>query len=344
MNYSKMIEIILFLTFSNFLIFINFRKISKFINIFDKPDNKLKRHKLSTPILGGIVVGINLLIYLFLSLFLETPFKNLDISTKEYLSIFFFITSLFLLGLYDDKYKLNPEKKFFLSIFFSILVLSLNKYLLIQNLTFSFSDKNISLNDFSFFFTIFCIIVLINALNFYDGINGQSLIYLITLLSYLSYQSPLQSFYIVLILICTLILFLNLNDKTFLGDGGIYLLGSILSILLIYEHNIFKTIKFADEIFLLLILPGFDLLRLTIKRLISGKNAFYGDRNHIHHLLAKKFSLLSSNLILFNISIIPIILFSYFKMNFFLIFFIFFVVYVSLILILKSNDKKYNHR
>lgn len=339
-----MIEIILFLTLSNFLVFINFRKIIKFIDIFDKPDNKLKRHKLNTPILGGIVIGINLLIYLFLSLFLETPFKNLNISNKEYFSIFFFITSLFLLGLYDDKFKLNPEKKFFLSIFFSILVLSLNKNLLIQNLTFSFSDRIISLNDFSFFFTIFCIIVLINALNFYDGINGQSLIYLISVLSYLSYQSPLQSFYIVLILVCALVLFFNLNDKTFLGDGGIYLVGSILSILLIYEHNIFKTIRFADEIFLLLILPGFDLLRLTINRLMRGKNAFYGDRNHIHHLLVKKFSLLSSNLILFNISIVPIILFSYFKMDFFLTFLIFLVVYVSLILFLKSNDKKYNYR
>ena len=50
----------------------------------------------------------------------------------------------------DDKFKLNPEKKFFISIFFSILVLSLNKDLLITNLKFSFYENRLFLNEFSF--------------------------------------------------------------------------------------------------------------------------------------------------------------------------------------------------
>ena len=339
-----MTKIFLALLINNVLIFINLKKFSKFINIYDRPDKKLKKHRFNIPILGGIIIFLNLAIFCFLSLIFDTPFKNLIISTKEYLSIMLLITSFFFLGLYDDKFKLNPEKKFILSILFSILALTLNNNLLIQNINFSFLDRVIFLKDFSFFFTIFCIIILINALNFYDGINGQSLVFFITLFSYLAYQSPIQSFYIILIFLSVLILFLNLKNKTFLGDGGIYLLGSILSVLLIYEYNIFKTLKFTDEIFLILILPGVDLLRLTVKRIMSGKNAFYGDRNHIHHLLISKFSLLISNLILFCISITPVILFLYLEMNFFLVFFIFLVIYVFLIQFLKSNDKKYNYR
>ena len=339
-----MIKILLILLLSNLLILINFKKISKIVNIFDKPDKHLKKHKSNVPLLGGVIIIINFLILSIFLIFSGIPFENLLVSKKEYVSIFLLVLCFFLLGLYDDKFKLNPDKKFILSIIFSILALTLNKNLLIENFNLSFYDKSIILNEFSFFFTLFCIIVLINALNFYDGINGQSLIFFIIVFGFLSLHSPLQLFYLTLIFICVFILFLNLKNKVFLGDSGIYLLGSILAILLIYEHNIFRTIKFADEIFLLLILPGVDLLRLTLTRIINGKSAFYGDRNHIHHLLIKKYSLLFSNITLFSVAVIPVILFSYFKLNFFLVFFIFLVIYVFLIQIPNLNDKKHNYR
>ena len=145
-------------------------------------------------------------------------------------------------------------------------------------------------------------------------------------------------FYIISIILILFIFFLNISNKIFLGDGGIYLLSIILSSSLIYEHNIQKNIIFADEIFFLLLLPGFDLLRLTFKRLLSLKNPFLGDRDHIHHLLINKYSLKVSNSILFLTSITPIILFSVFNLNFFLVFFIFLSIYVFLIKYLKSND------
>tara|TARA_B100001057_G_scaffold316384_1_gene316536 strand:- start:487 stop:1512 length:1026 start_codon:yes stop_codon:yes gene_type:complete len=337
-----MIEIFSILFLSNLFILINFKKFSKLINIFDKPDKHLKKHKSNVPLLGGAITIINLIIFLILSVFFESPFENFIFSKKEYTSIFLLIVGFFLLGIYDDKYKLNPDKKFIISIIFSILALALNKNLIIENFNLSFYNKTIILNDFSFFFTLFCIIILINALNFYDGINGQSLIFFILVFSYLSLQSPLQMFYIILIFVCTFILFLNLQNKTFLGDGGVYLLGSILTTLLIYEYNSFKTIEFADEIFLLLILPGLDLLRLTIMRIIDGKNAFYGDRNHIHHLLIRKFSLVSSNIILLILSILPIILFNIFNLNFFKSLITFLIIYIFFIKSLKSKNKKLN--
>ena len=134
-----------------------------------------------------------------------------------------------------------------------------------------------------------------------------------------------------------LIMLLNLKNMLFLGDGGVYLLGIILSASLIYEHNVKNNIIYADEIFFLLLLPGFDLVRLTITRSFNLKNPFMGDRNHIHHLLINKFSLIFSNSILFFLSILPIFLFIFLKLifNFHNIFNIIF-----LILFLKSSDKK----
>ena len=40
-----------------------------------------------------------------------------------------------------------------------------------MNLNFEFMDKNIILNDISLFFTLFCMLVLVNAINMFDGIN-----------------------------------------------------------------------------------------------------------------------------------------------------------------------------
>ena len=83
--------------------------------------------------------------------------------------------------------------------------------------------------------------------------------------------------------------------------------------------------------FFLLILPGYDLVRLTSTRIFKGKNAFYGDRNHIHHLLIDKFSLLISNIILLLYILTPIVFFSFFNLNFYLVLFIFTISYIILI-------------
>ena len=135
-------------------------------------------------------------------------------------------------------------------------------------------------------------------------------------------------------------MYANFRNMLFLGDSGIYLLSIILSISLIYEYNIHKNINYADEIFFLLLLPGFDLLRLTLNRSLNSRNPFLGDRNHIHHLLIDKYSLIFSNMILFFLSILPVILFIFFELNFFLVFFLFFIIYVFLINFLKSSNKK----
>ena len=130
----------------------------------------------------------------------------------------------------------------------------------------------------------------------------------------------------------------NLKNKLFLGDNGIYILGILLAVSIIYEHNISESIIFADEIFLLLVLPGLDLLRLTIIRIINNKNAFYGDRNHIHHIFLNNFSLLKTNILLIILSIFPIVCFLIFKMNFFIVLSFFLTIYLLLIFYLKKHD------
>lgn len=331
----------------NLLIFFNYRKISRIINIYDLPDNKLKLHKKKTAIIGGIILLINFSFIFLYQIFFLGDFLSIklnQISFSEIISSLFFIFSYFLLGIYDDKYNLSPNKKIFYSILIIILTIFFNEAFIIKMLSISFIEKKVIFENFSFLFTIFCILILVNALNFYDGINGQSCIIYIFCFSYLCLKSEMNYFYLLSLISILFVFLLNIKNKVFLGDSGIYFLTTILSLCLIYEHNIQNNIIYADEIFFLLLLPGMDLLRLTFSRLYNLKNPFFGDRNHIHHLLIRNYSILISNLILFVLCVIPLIFFAYFKLNFFIVSLIFLVMYALLIQLLKSNDKKYNNR
>ena len=337
-----MINIFIGLIFLNLLLFVNLKKIANFINIFDKPDGKLKLHKIKTPIVGGFILALNFSLIFFYQIFFLKNFLSLDVNNfhnLELFSLLLFIFAFFFLGLYDDKYKLNPLKRLVLSILFIFIAIFLNNNLLITNFSLSFYGNRIFLDNLSIVFTIFCILILTNSLNFYDGINGQSCLIFIYCFTYLFFRSDFNLFYLTSITLILIIMLPNLKNMFFLGDSGVYLISIILSISLIYEYNIHKNIVYADEIFFLLLLPGLDLLRLTISRSLNKKNPLFGDRKHIHHLLINKFSLVFSNIFLLLMSILPIFLFTFLDLNFFIVFFVFLVIYIFSIQYLKSSVK-----
>ena len=337
-----MIYNFIFLLILNLSIIYYIKKLAKIANIFDIPDKQLKLHRKKTPIIGGIILIINFSIIFFYQILFLKNFLVFEINRFDNLELFsllFLIYSYFFLGLFDDKYNLNPIKKILFSISIILVTLLLNKNLIISNFSISFYESRIFLENSSIIFTVFCILILINSLNFYDGINGQSCLIFLIFFNYLFFKSDLNIFYLFCIFLILIVMYLNLKNLLFLGDSGVYLLGIILSISLIYEYNFRKNIAYADEIFFLLLLPGFDLLRLTITRILNSKNPLLGDRKHIHHLLTKKYSLFFSNLILFFLSILPVGLFIFSKFNFFLTFFSFLVIYIFLIQFLNVNDR-----
>ena len=335
-----MINLFIGLVIFNFLIYFNLNKLSIFVNIFDNPDGKLKIHKIKTPIVGGFILALNFSIIFFYQIFFLKNFLSLNLDNfhnLELFSLLILIYAYFFLGLFDDKYNLDPVKRLILSILIILTSILFNKNLLITNLSLSFYENKVFFYNLSIIFTIFCILILINSLNFYDGINGQSCLIFIYCFTYLLFKSEFNFFYFICIILIFIIMLPNLKNMFFLGDSGVYLLSIILSISLIYEHNIHKNIVYADEIFFLLLLPGLDLLRLTISRSLNKKNPLHGDRKHIHHLLINRFSLVFSNIFLLFMSILPIILFIFLNLNFFLVFITFLVIYIFSIQYLKSS-------
>ena len=325
------LSLIIIICLLNLFLVLNIKNISRFINLYDFPDNKLKTHKKKISLIGGTIVMLNIFFLLFIDFAFQIKFFDFFQSTTEIFSFLVVLFLFFILGFYDDKYKIKPYVKFFLSILISICYVFTNKNIIVDSFSISIYEYRIFLEVFSVLFTVFCIIVLINSLNFYDGINGQLLIFFLIMFSYLLFKTNRFEFYSLIIIIILFCLFLNLNNQMFLGDNGVYVMSTILITSIIYEHNVYKNFIYADEIFFLLLLPGIDLIRLTVVRLMNGKNPFYGDRNHIHHLMIKRYSLLITNIFLVFLSILPILLYNNFHLNFYAIFSIFLIIYIFLI-------------
>ena len=136
-------------------------------------------------------------------------------------------------------------------------------------------------NNFSIFFSILCVMLFVNAFNLFDGINLQSSLYGIFLLIYLISKTLYFQIALILIIPLLLIIYLNNKNKIFMGDSGTLFLGSIISLIVILNYTKFNLLK-VDEIFILMLLPGIDMLRLFVQRIYNRKNPFLGDRN-LHH-------------------------------------------------------------
>ena len=175
-----MISNILFLSFTlvlNFLFYKKFKSFKFFSYAIDVPDNNRKIHKYPTSLAGGTIIIINIFIIFV---------YGMITSNFEY-SHFFFLSSLgiFILGLYDDKFDLSPNKKFlFLIIIFSSCYFYDSSFQ-INDLFFETNNNFVNIKNYSFFFTILCLLLFSNALNMFDGINLQCILYCFLTLIYL---------------------------------------------------------------------------------------------------------------------------------------------------------------
>ena len=156
MKISYLLFVLLF--FLNMILLLNINYISKFLNIIDKPDKFLKKHKKDTFLMGGPIIFFNLSI-VFLYFILNLNFTNdylIEDFTKRNLLIFF-LTSLcfFFTGFIDDKYKINPNLKFAIFIAILLFLLILDNNLLLQNISIFKTYYYIESIFISYVFTIF---------------------------------------------------------------------------------------------------------------------------------------------------------------------------------------------
>jgi UDP-GlcNAc:undecaprenyl-phosphate GlcNAc-1-phosphate transferase len=305
-----------------FFIYLNKNIIARKLKLYDIPDNKLKLHQKKTPRIGGIILTSSSLITFIISIiYKDTVLINLLILT--YFCFFF--------GLLDDIYNIKANKKIIILTLIFFIFLMFFPDLLIKQIHFNniFFNKIIYLDNkiyMSFFLTILSYQLLINAFNMSDGHNGISSLMAISIISYiLIFKLPKVYIFFLVPILISLLLFLiyNIRSKIFLGDSGNYFLSTLFGSLIIISNNNYNNIR-AEEIFILLMLPGIDMLRLFYIRIKNKKNPLHGDRNHFHHILIKKFNKKKIIIIYYLLFIIPIVSIKILHEIFIIISFIFF--------------------
>ena len=149
--------------------------------------------------------------------------------------------------------------------------------------------------------TIFLIVFVINAVNLIDGIDGLasglSCVALLFLGILFLYEGKETSSLLAFTTLGALIPFFYYNVfgiakkryKIFMGDTGALVIGLILSILtvkfacLVRKEGVEMVYPFIVVSFSVLLVPGFDVIRVVLHRYRMGQPLFLPDKNHIHH-------------------------------------------------------------
>ncbi len=305
-------------------------------HLFDFPGER-KVHTNQTPRLGGMAIFAALLFSFFL-------WKPADIIDPSMRYIIFSLVILFFVGLKDDIVGISPLKKLGLQILVAVIVV----------IDFHGSTRLTSMHGlFNVFdipavasipLTLFTIIVITNAFNLIDGIDG-----LASGLGLIACSTFGFWFYAVdHILLATLsfamsgallgILVFNFAPaRIFSGDCGSLLIGFLVSILAIKFTEINREFvsmyvsNFVDQLNItgiadatdapplmiysspsfavaVIIIPLYDTFRSFTVRMINKKSPFQGDMNHIHHrMMSLGMSAAKVCLVLFAINLVFII-------------------------------------
>ena len=281
--------------------------------LVDHPDLR-KTHIKSTPILGGVSIFISVVFALALtSSFLYTSFSTLDLNFKIVFGLCSAVSLMMFFGLKDDIFEVSPFEKVIFQIITALFVI-ISCEVRIDNFDGLFGVYELP-TIFSYMFSVFVFVIVVNAFNLIDGIDGLSAsVGLISTLCFGLFFFLNDLVIQAVIMFCysgALVSFLifNFKKRLFLGDNGSMSLGVVIA------FGVFSVITTTNGMNLvggtgyfinnssvivlaLISFPLLDTIRVFCVRLIKGKSPFAPDRNHLHHLLTNlKFSHIESTLL-----------------------------------------------
>lgn len=286
--------------------------VSKEKHLMDEPDSR-SVHSDKTPTLGGIGIFIGLVVVMTL--------VGAFLNTKVLLLVMGGLTILFFLGLKDDLTVLSASKKFMgqilaaglLIVFTNTRIIGFSKILDIDVLPYWVSVG----------FTLFVYILIINAYNLVDGVDGLAgtiACSISAIFVYLFVNSNELSLATIAIALCgCLLAFLRFNfsktNKIFMGDTGSMIVGFLLAFFTISFINMAQLDKSSAYFkaspalaFALLFYPLIDTLRVFFIRVVIHKTSpFKADKNHIHHkFIEHGYSHLMTTVLISSINVVII--------------------------------------
>ncbi len=285
--------------------------------LYDLPGDR-KVHSAPVPSLGGLGIFVGFMLGVLLFTNAQDVFSVFQYFIACFIVIFFF-------GIKDDILMLSPMKKF-MGQMAVVTILMFKANMLITNM---YGFLNITYIDpaVSYLLTGFTILVVMNAYNLIDGVDGLAgSLSVITCLSFGTFFLLSNDIFYALLgysFAASLMAFLIYNyspARIFMGDTGAMLAGAVNAILVIRfietgeQSQILPILTTPAIGFGILMIPLLDTLRVFAIRILHGRSPFSPDRNHVHHLMLDRgYSHRKITLLLSGLSILFIFL-SYFAM------------------------------
>lgn len=324
--------------------------IAKKKRLYDEPDDKRKFHKQPIPSLGGLGMFVGFILSILLTINFASQAPEFQFYIAAFLLIFF-------LGIKDDIMIISASKKFIGQLLVAaILILKAN--LLISNMHGFLGVYQLN-PFFSYSLTLFSVVVIINAFNLIDGVDGlagglglvSSLVFAIFFLVNRNIPYAVLGFSFAGCLLA--FLYYNFHPaRIFMGDTGSLMIGlanSILVVKFIQEGSTYALYPVSATPavgFGILLVPLMDTLRVFTIRVIQGRSPFSPDRNHIHHLfLNKGFNHSTITLIcVLSAILISVASFTFQQMGTNLLIAALMALFISMVYILGYSKSKYRLR
>ena len=282
------------------------RKLAVKYRIYPKSIRARDVHAKPTPRIGGVAMFLGFVV----SLLIAAPIGWFDVVFSDPLPIIAIAVSALIItviGFLDDIYDLDWTIKL-AGQFIAAAVLAWNGVQIVSLPIFGITVGSFGV---SFVVTVFLAVLIMNAVNFIDGLDGlvAGVVLIGTVVffiySYLLAQqiSPTNYFNLASMLSAIVIGmclgFLPHNwhvAKIFMGDGGALLLGLLMttSALTVTGQIDPASLNRNDLVpailplilpISILVLPLLDFALAVIRRLLAGKSPFAADRLHLHHRL-----------------------------------------------------------
>ena len=305
-------------------------KVAVLKRLIDLPTEDRKVHKRAIPTIGGIIIYAATLFSFSLWYNIDDlhEYDQIYESVKEFKILVATSLVLFFVGVKDDIIGTAPVKKLFANIIVGLILILMGD-IRITGLHGVFGVEEIPQWG-SVFLSLFTYIVVVNAMNLIDGIDGLAagvgLIAASVFGTWFVFANEYTLASLSFSLAGALLGFLIFNfspAKIFMGDSGSLIIGMFICVLSIklIEYPVTRIndfwIHISNPILVIAALsyPLTDTLRIFVIRAIKGQSPFAADRNHLHHrLLDCGYSHTKTVIIIYVFSVITVgvSLFSYF--------------------------------
>jgi len=260
---------------------------------FDRLGTGRRFHTRPMPRIGGVSIFLT---FTIVSAVACAAYKTLgvqpDLLGKTTFGVLLPAFLVFLLGLYDDKFSVGPYAKFGVQAIAAIWLYAAGFGI---HLLAIYSQHQALRVAVGLPLTIFWVLLITNAFNLIDGLDGLSagsaffstaIIFAISLVRH----TPLISL-LSIVLAGAILGFLRYNfhpASIFLGDSGSLFIGFLLSALALESSQMASTAVAVAIPVVAFGLPLLDVFLSVIRRFMNGKSLFLGDDDHVHHKLLKR--------------------------------------------------------